>query len=147
MNIALEAARQALAADEVPIGAVVVSEEGDVLSTGFNRTIHDSDPTAHAEVVALRIAGKKMANYRLTGCSVYTTIEPCAMCAGALVNARIARLIVGSADERFGAVRSKFELCDSDRLNHQMEIEFGVLETECRELIQGFFKKKRSLKA
>ena len=145
MNLALEAAESAGNADEVPIGSCVVSDAGKVLGVGSNRTIRDTDPTAHAEVVALRAAAGNADNYRLTECTVYTTIEPCVMCAGALVNARISRLVIGAADERFGAVRSLFSLCDNERLNHRMDIEFGVLENECRRLIQEFFRNKRSL--
>ena len=147
MLAALQSARNAEKAGEVPIGACVVGPFGEILATGENRTIRDNDPTAHAEVVALRFAGAKLGNYRLTECSVYTTIEPCVMCAGALVNARISRLVIGAADERFGAVRSLFNLCDDERLNHRMEIEIGVLESECRTLIQDFFRRKRSLKS
>jgi tRNA(adenine34) deaminase len=146
MEIALAAAAEARAIDEVPIGACLVSGNGELIATGYNRTIIDSDPTAHAEVLALREAARKIGNYRLTGTVLYTTIEPCVMCAGAIVNARVKRLVYGTADERFGAVRTKFELCDSSSLNHQAEITTGVLETECRQIMQEFFRLKRNTK-
>ncbi|NNE66920.1 MAG: nucleoside deaminase [Pyrinomonadaceae bacterium] len=144
MNVALEAARNAGDRNEVPVGAVVIDGGGEVLAVAGNRTILDSDPTAHAEILALREASKKTGNYRLTECSVYTTIEPCVMCAGALVNARVSSLVFGALDERFGAVRTHFDLCDSELLNHRMEIKGGVLEEECRSLIQEFFRARRS---
>ncbi len=147
MAIALEAARQARDIDEVPIGACLVNAEGSLVAIGHNRTIVDCDPTAHAEIVVLREAARKIGNYRLTGSVLYTTIEPCVMCAGAIVNARIERLAYGTADERFGAVRTKFQLCDSSSLNHQATITAGVLETECRELMQEFFRLKRNEKS
>ncbi|MCE7962936.1 MAG: nucleoside deaminase, partial [Acidobacteria bacterium ACB1] len=125
---AIELARKAERRGEVPIGAVIVSEDGEILAEASNETIERHDPTAHAEILAIRRAGERIENYRLTGVTVYSTIEPCAMCAGALVNARVARLVYGAADERFGAVRSKFELCDSDKLNHRIEITAGGLE-------------------
>ena len=140
---AIELAREAECRGEVPIGAVIVSAAGEIVSEASNETIERHDPTAHAEILAIRAAGQKIGNYRLTGSTVYSTIEPCAMCAGALVNARVARLVYGAADERFGAVRSKFELCDSDRLNHRIEITAGALEAECRKLMQDFFRRRR----
>lgn len=144
MRMALAEAESARDLGEVPIGAVIVDANGDVLAAASNRTITDSDPTAHAEILALRIAARKIGNYRLTGCTLYTTIEPCVMCAGALVNARIERLVFGSHDERFGAVETKFRLCDSDQLNHRMEIVSSVLADECRELMQDFFRERRA---
>ena len=144
MRIALAEANEARELDEVPIGACIVSPEGQVLAAASNRTITNNDPTAHAEVLAIRAAAEKMGNYRLTGTTLYTTIEPCAMCAGALVNARVARLVYGARDERFGAVETKFRLCDSAELNHRMEIEGGVLAEECRDLMQEFFRERRS---
>jgi|SRR5690606_1062978 len=140
---AIELAREAERRDEVPIGAVIVSEDGEILAEASNETIERHDPTAHAEILAIRRAGERIKNYRLTGATVYSTIEPCAMCAGALVNARVARLVYGAPDERFGAVRSKFELCDSDNLNHRIEITPGILEAECRKLMQDFFRRRR----
>jgi len=144
MRLALEKAENARDLGEVPIGALIVDADQEVLAAAGNRTITDSDPTAHAEILALRIAAEKINNYRLTGCTLYTTIEPCVMCAGALVNARIARLVFGAHDERFGAVETRFRLCDSDDLNHRMEIVAGVLADECRLLMQDFFRDRRS---
>src|ERR1041384_7759173 len=146
MRIALEAAAKARAIDEVPIGACLVSAGGELIAVGHNLTITGCDPTAHAEVVVLREAARKIENYRLTGTVLYTTIEPCVMCAGAIVNARVARLVYGTADERFGAVRTKFQLCDSRSLNQQAEVTVGVLETECRRVMQDFFRLKRNEK-
>lgn len=143
MRIAINQAMAAVEFDEVPIGACLVDENGELIATGFNRTISDCDPTAHAEILVLREAARKIGNYRLTGTTLYTTIEPCAMCAGALVNARIRRLVYGAPDERFGAVETLFRLCDDDRLNHRIEITPGVLADECRKLMQDFFKVKR----
>ncbi|MBD0371044.1 MAG: nucleoside deaminase [Pyrinomonadaceae bacterium] len=139
---ALRAAREAETRGEVPIGAVVVANNS-ILAVAGNRTRTDCDPTAHAEIIALRAAARETGNYRLTNATVYSTIEPCAMCAGALVQARVARLVYGARDERFGAVESKFRLCDSSSLNHRMEITSGVLEAECRELMQEFFRVRR----
>jgi tRNA(adenine34) deaminase len=144
MRRALEAAREARERGEVPIGACVVMN-GQLLARAGNRTRTDSDPTAHAEILALREAAKVFGNYRLTGAVVYSTIEPCAMCAGALVQARVRRLVYGARDERFGAVESQFRLCDSSSLNHQIEIISGVLETECRAIMQQFFRERRNV--
>jgi tRNA(adenine34) deaminase len=143
MRVAIEAARRAGAMGEVPIGACIVSSEGEILAAESNRTITDKDPTAHAEILVLRKASSVVGNYRLTGTTVYTTIEPCVMCAGALVNARIKRLVFGAHDERFGAVESRFRLCDSESLNHRIDITSGVLADECRALMQEFFKARR----
>jgi tRNA(adenine34) deaminase len=143
MQTALEAAEAAGKDDEVPVGACLVDINGNLLAAGGNRTITGNDPTAHAEILVLREAAAKISNYRLTETVLYTTIEPCAMCAGALVNARIKRLVYGAADERFGAVESVFRLCDSSSLNHRIEITKGVLADECRNLIQDFFRRKR----
>ena len=143
MYMALHVAREAEKRGEVPVGAVIVDPDGNVLATGSNQMIGALDPTAHAEIVALRVAATRIGNYRLAGCVVYATIEPCAMCAGALVNARIARLVYGARDERFGAVETHFRICDSPDLNHRIEITGGVLEENCRRLMQEFFKKRR----
>lgn len=143
MKLALECATEAGSADEVPIGAVVVNEIGEVLGSAGNLSISNNDPTAHAEVLALRKAANKVNNYRLTECIVYTTIEPCVMCAGALVNARIKRIVYGADDERFGGVKTLFNICDNSSLNHQIEIESGILAENCRKLLQDFFKEKR----
>jgi tRNA(adenine34) deaminase len=143
MHIAIAAAKDARALDEVPIGACLVSEGGELIASAFNRTITDCDPTAHAEILALRAGASKIGNYRLTGTTLYTTIEPCAMCAGALVNARVGRLVYGAADERFGAVGTRFHICDSEFLNHRIEITSSVLADECRRLLRDFFKERR----
>lgn len=140
---AIGMAREAEKIGEVPVGAVIVDSAGKILAAAGNRTIKDLDPTGHAEILALRIAATRVGNYRLTGTTVYTTIEPCAMCAGALVNARVARLVFGAADERFGAVRTLFRICDDDRLNHRLDITGGILEENCRRLMQDFFKARR----
>lgn len=140
---ALAVAAKAAGHDEVPIGAVIVSENGALLASAFNRTITDNDPTAHAEIIAVRDAAAAMGNYRLTGTTIYATIEPCVMCAGALVNARVKRLVFGAHDERFGAAETIYRLCDSEWLNHRLEITSGILAEECRELMQSFFRKKR----
>lgn len=144
MKIAIAEAEQARDLDEVPIGACIVDAEGNILAAASNRTITNSDPTAHAEILALRAAADKIGNYRLTGTTMYSTIEPCVMCAGALVNARVARLVFGAHDERFGGVETKFRLCDSPDLNHRIEIVSGTLANDCRELMQDFFKMKRA---
>ncbi|HSE33701.1 MAG TPA: tRNA adenosine(34) deaminase TadA [Pyrinomonadaceae bacterium] len=142
MRQALDAARDARSRGEVPVGTCIVNG-GDLLAIAGNRTRTDCDPTAHAEMVALRSASKTVGNYRLTGVDVYSTIEPCAMCAGALIQARVGRLIYGARDERAGAVDSRFRICDTDFLNHRIEVVQGVLETECRELMQEFFRERR----
>lgn len=143
MREAIRAAREAETAGEVPVGACIVSA-GSVLAVAGNRTITDCDPTAHAEMVALREAALGFGNYRLVHAAIYSTIEPCAMCAGALVQARIPLLVYGAADERAGAVDSHFGICSSDQLNHRVQVVRGVLETECRALMQDFFRKKRA---
>jgi tRNA(adenine34) deaminase len=143
MRRAIDAALAAGERGEVPIGACVVMDAGQVLAIAGNRTRADCDPTAHAEIVALREAARVFGNYRLTGAVVYSTIEPCAMCAGALVQARVRRLVYGARDERFGAVETHFRICDSDSLNHRMEITPGVLETECRTIMREFFRARR----
>ena len=146
MKAAIEQARLALDLDEVPIGACLVDAGGQLIAAGPNRTITDCDPTAHAEIIVLREAARRIGNYRLTGTTIYSTIEPCAMCAGALVNARVKRLVYGAADERFGAVETVFRICDSASLNHRLEITSGVLAGECRELMQNFFRSRREKK-
>ena len=144
MRVALARAREAaLEFGEVPVGAVVVSEAGEMLAAAGNRTRTDCDPTAHAEVVALREAARRARAFRLTGATVYSTIEPCAMCAGALVQARVRRLVYGARDERAGAVESVFRVCDNDSLNHRIELTAGVLEGDCRDVMQQFFRARR----
>jgi tRNA(adenine34) deaminase len=140
---AIRVAREAARLHEVPVGAVIIDGEGKILAATSNRTITNKDPTAHAEILALRTAATRVGNYRLTGTTIYSTLEPCAMCAGALVNARVARLVYGAADERFGAVETHFRICDSPQLNHRIEITSGVLADNCRRLMQDFFKARR----
>jgi tRNA(adenine34) deaminase len=142
MREAISAAGAAAAAGEVPVGACIVAG-GVVLAIAGNRTRTDQDPTAHAEIVALREAARAAGNYRLTEAVVYSTIEPCAMCAGALIQARVRRLVYGAADAKAGAVESQFRICDTAFLNHRIEITSGVLEPECRELLQDFFRARR----
>jgi tRNA(adenine34) deaminase len=142
MRLALELARRGEGSGEVPVGAVVVSG-GEIVGSGFNSPIASHDPTAHAEILALREAAARLANYRLEQATLYATIEPCVMCAGALVNARVRRLVFGARDLRFGGVRSKFRLADSDLLNHRVEIVEGVLGAECTMLLKDFFERKR----
>ena len=143
MQEALRAAQRALEAGEVPIGAVVVLE-GKIVGRGFNRNIADSDPTAHAEVVALREAGAAIGNHRLSDCELFATIEPCAMCAGALVHARIRRLVYGADDPKAGAVQSVMRVVNHPSLNHQMDVRGGVLAGKCAELVQEFFRARRA---
>src|SRR6185437_3285419 len=142
MRRALELAREAADSGEAPVGCVVVAR-GEIVGEGRNSPIGFLDPTAHAEILALREAAVAIGNYRLPESDIYCTLEPCAMCAGALVNARVRRLIFGARDLRFGAVRSKFRLCDSEVLNHRIEIVEGVLGAECQELLQAFFARRR----
>lgn len=142
MNEALGSARRALEAGEVPVGAVVVFE-GRIVGRGFNRNILDHDPTAHAEMLALREAGSALGNHRLGACDLFATIEPCAMCAGALVHARVRRLVYGAADPKAGAVESVMQVLNHPSLNHQIEIRGGVLAGRCAELVQEFFRARR----
>ena len=144
MRQALAAAIEARERDEVPVGTCVVTGS-QLLAVAGNRTRTDRDPTAHAEIVALREAAKKLGNYRLSATVVYSTIEPCAMCAGALIQARVGRLVYGAPDERAGAVVSHFRICDTDFLNHRLQVTPGVLEEECRELMKDFFRSRRSV--
>ncbi len=143
MRQALLAAREAQQRGEVPVGTCVVHNNS-LLAVAGNRTRTDCDPTAHAEVVALRLAAQSLGNYRLAETVVYSTIEPCAMCAGALIQARVKRLVYGARDERAGAVESHFRICDSIFLNHRVEVTEGVLEDQCRELMQEFFRARRT---
>ncbi len=142
MREALELARNAGQENEVPVGAVLVSG-GNVIGRGANSPVSRCDPTAHAEIIALREAGAAAGNYRLEEAVLYVTLEPCVMCAGALVNARLRRLVFGARDLRFGAVRSKFRLADSELLNHRLEITEGVLGADCVALLQEFFRSRR----
>jgi tRNA(adenine34) deaminase len=142
MREALELARQAAAAGEVPVGAVVVVQDR-MAGRGANSPIARNDPTAHAEMLALREAAQAAGNYRLEDATLYVTLEPCVMCAGALIAARVKRLVFGSRDLRFGGVRSKFRIADSELLNHRVEIVEGVLAADCVELLQSFFEARR----
>lgn len=144
MRLALAQALQAQDSGEVPVGAVIVDRCGDILATGFNRTIQDHDPTGHAEVVALRAAAKKMGNYRLPGATLYVTLEPCAMCLGAIMHARLARVVFGAADPKTGVCGSVLNLPQEPRLNHHTEVQGGVLEHECGETLRTFFKSRRN---
>ena len=146
MRAALDQALLALEADEVPVGAVVV-HEGRVVGAGFNQPIGADDPTAHAEMVALRSAARALGNYRLPGAALYVTVEPCLMCAGALVHARIATLVYGAPEPRTGAVQSVAQALDNPALNHRVSAVGGVLEAECRELMQAFFRRRRETAA
>ena len=142
MRQALAEAEAARLEGEVPVGAVVVIG-GQIKGRGHNAVITRSDPTAHAEIIALREAAKSACNYRLTGAVLYSTIEPCAMCAGAIVHARIERLVYGTADPKAGAVETHFGICSADFLNHRVKVEGGILEGDCRAMIQSFFLDRR----
>jgi tRNA(adenine34) deaminase len=142
MQEALRCAQRALAAGEVPVGAVVV-HKGNVVGRGFNHNIADHDPTAHAEVLALREAGAAIGNHRLGNCELFATIEPCAMCAGALVHARIRRLVYGADDPKAGAVHSAIHLLNHPSMNHRIEVTNGVLAGRCAEMLQEFFRSRR----
>ena len=143
MREAVVEARTARDRDEVPVGAVVVLD-GVVVGRGCNQSIHGVDPTAHAEIVALRAAARTLGNYRLTGAAIYVTLEPCLMCAGAIVHARIGRLVYGAPEPKTGAVRSAMHVLDAPSLNHRVVVVGGVLERECRELIRVFFAQRRA---
>jgi tRNA(adenine34) deaminase len=142
MRLALREAARAARAGEVPVGAILVGPGGEVIARGHNRPISGNDPTAHAEVVALRRAARNLANYRLPGTTLYVTVEPCAMCAGALVLARVARVVFGAADPKGGAARSLYRILDDPRLNHRADVVGGVLEEESRELLRQFFRSR-----
>ncbi|HYL92154.1 MAG TPA: tRNA adenosine(34) deaminase TadA, partial [Alphaproteobacteria bacterium] len=135
-------ARLAAAAGEVPVGAVIV-KDNQVIARAYNRNLLDNDPTAHAEIVALRAAGAHLGNHRLLGCEMFVTIEPCAMCAGAMVHARLDRLVYGTADPKAGAAGSVMRVVNHPKLNHKMEVVSGVLEAECAELMKSFFQFRR----
>jgi tRNA(adenine34) deaminase len=142
MRLALEAAARAQALGEVPVGAVVV-KEGGVIATGFNQPICRHDPTHHAEIAALRAASETLGNYRLPGCTLYVTLEPCAMCAGAMMHARLARVVFGAADPKTGACGSIVNLFAEERLNHHAEVVGGVLAAECGTMLSSFFAERR----
>jgi tRNA(adenine34) deaminase len=142
MQAALAEARLAAEAGEVPIGALIVCE-GEIVARGQNRVLRDVDPTAHAEVVALRAAAETIGNYRLLGCTLYVTLEPCAMCAGAMIHARLDRLVFAAADPKAGAAGSVLEVVNHTQLNHQMVVESGILGDEAAELLRSFFRERR----
>jgi tRNA(adenine34) deaminase len=143
MGLALDEARRAVAEGEVPIGAVVVLD-GEVIGEGHNRPIASMDPTAHAEIVALRQAARKLGNYRLARATLYTTVEPCPMCCGAALHARLARVVYGAPDPKAGAVRSLYRLLDDPRMNHEVTVTGGVRSADCASLLTEFFKTRRS---
>jgi tRNA(adenine34) deaminase len=143
MRLALREAARAGRVGEVPVGAVIIDAAGEILARGHNRPVAGHDPTAHAEIVALRRAARRLGNYRLPGTTLYVTVEPCAMCAGAILHARVARVVYGSPDPKGGAARTLFRLLDDPRLNHRVEVVDGVLEAESRELLQSFFRIRR----
>jgi tRNA(adenine34) deaminase len=143
MRAALELASAAEQMGEVPVGAVVI-RNGEIIGRGQNRNLLDHDPTAHAEVVALRDAARKLGNHRLSDCSLFVTIEPCAMCAGAIIHARLQRLVYGASDPKAGAAGSVLTVINHPSLNHQLEVLGGVLETECSQILQSFFRRKRA---
>jgi tRNA(adenine34) deaminase len=147
MELALAEARMAAEAGEVPVGALVINNgeiiNGEIIGRAGNRNLRDHDPTAHAEILALRQAAQHLGNHRLTGCTLYATIEPCAMCAGAVIHARIARLVYGAKDSKAGAAGSILEVINHPRLNHKMEVVSGVLGERCSEILQDFFRRRR----
>lgn len=144
MQLALAQAAQAQQLGEVPVGAVLVDAQGELLATGFNRTIIDHDPTAHAEIVALRAGARQVQNYRLPGASLYVTLEPCAMCLGAMLHARLARVVFGAPDPKTGVCGSVLNLALEKQLNHHTQVEGGVLAQECGDTLRQFFKERRS---
>jgi tRNA(adenine34) deaminase len=146
MEEALRAAQRAFEAGEVPVGAVVVCD-GKIMGRGGNRNLGDSDPTAHAEIVAMREAGAAIGNHRLEGCELFATIEPCAMCAGALIHARLKRLVYGADDPKAGAICSVIQVLNHPSLNHRMEVRGGVLAGRCAEMVQAFFRRRREEKS
>ena len=143
MALALEQAGLAAAAGEVPVGAVLADADGTVLGMGYNRTITDSDPTAHAEIVALRAAAARLANYRLPGLSLYVTLEPCVMCMGAMLHARLARVVFGAPDPKTGACGSVLDVGAVDKINHHTTVCGGVMAESCGDILRGFFRERR----
>lgn len=143
MNLAIEQAKNAGHIGEVPVGAVLVAGDQTILTQTHNQTVLMSDPTAHAEILALRIAGNRVGNYRLLGTTLYVTIEPCIMCMGAIVHARVSCLVFGARDPRWGAAGSLYNFAEDDRLNHRVEVLSGVCETACADLMKQFFQHRR----
>lgn len=146
MQYALSLADRAEEAGEIPVGAVLVDEKGGIIGEGWNLSIQHSDPTAHAEIIALRQAGQRINNYRLLNCTLYVTLEPCTMCAGAILHSRIKRLVFGAYDEKTGAVGSRFHFFDDYKMNHILEVSGGILQQECSQKISHFFQKRRQQK-
>ncbi|OOF67029.1 tRNA adenosine(34) deaminase TadA [Rodentibacter sp. Ppn85] len=146
MRLALSLADKAESLGEIPVGAVLVDSEGNILGEGWNLSITENDPTAHAEIVALRHAAKKVQNYRLLDTTLYVTLEPCTMCAGAILHSRIRRLVFGASDYKTGAVGSRFHFFDDYQMNHTVEITGGILAEECSEKLSAFFRKRRAEK-
>ena len=143
MQLALEQARLAAQAGEVPVGALII-KDGEIVAAAHNRNLLDRDPTAHAEILALRQAAARLGNHRLIACTLYSTIEPCSMCAGALVHARISRLVYGAADPKAGAAGSVLQVLNHPSLNHKMEVVSGILAEKCSAILQDFFRRKRA---
>ena len=143
MEEALQEAKKAAAMGEIPVGAVIV-KDGEIISRGHNRTETDKDPTAHAEMIAIRGAAKALGGWRLPGCTLYVTLEPCSMCSGAMVLARMARLVIGTDDPKTGACGSLYNIANDERLNHSIEITRGVLAGECSAILKEFFRSRRS---
>jgi len=145
MEHALKLAAEASLRDEIPVGAVIV-KDGEIISTGSNENREKNDPTLHAEMIAIKKAAEFLKNERLTGCHLFVTKEPCAMCAGAIVHSRISRVVIGAGDAKYGACGSAFDVCGNSRMNHIPEIQFGILRERCSSLLTEFFSKKRDLK-
>ena len=144
MQRAIAAAEKAGQIDEVPVGAVLVTETGEILAEAHNKIIRRKDPTAHAEILALRKAAFRLQNYRLLNTTLYVTVEPCIMCMGAIIHARVFRVVMGTADPKWGAAGSLYNIAEDMRLNHQPEIIDGICQNECRQLMQDFFRKRRN---
>lgn len=144
MQLALGEAKKAEQKNEIPVGAVLVAESGEILSSAHNLVIHQGDPTAHAEIRALRAAAQRIRNYRLLNTTLYVTVEPCLMCMGAIIHARVARIVFGARDPKWGAAGSLYNFATDTRLNHHPDIAGGICEDECKALLQDFFRKKRN---
>jgi len=144
MQMALDLAKTAEDQGEVPVGAVLMDNRNRVLAGAHNQSVTSSDPTAHAEILALREGGRKRSNYRLLDTTLYVTIEPCVMCMGAIIHARVKRLVFGAPDLKWGAAGSLYDFCRNSKFNHQIEVKKGVYKAQCRQLIQAFFRKRRS---
>lgn len=143
MHRALDQAHKALAAGEVPVGAVIVNAEGEIIGEGFNRPVSEHDPCAHAEIEALRAAGRRLGNYRIDGCTLYVTLEPCMMCLGAIINARVARVVYGAPEQRTGMIESRANLAGQPWFNHTVSVSGGLLAAQSKRLLQTFFSSRR----